>query len=69
MAWVDATKDETTYKMVVNHEQQYSIWPAGRGNAPGWRGAGKSGDKSECLAYVKRVWMDMRPRSLRKKMA
>jgi MbtH protein len=62
-------EDETIYQVVVNHEEQYSIWPASRGNAPGWRDAGKSGTKAECLAYIKEVWTDMRPLSLRKKMA
>jgi len=66
---MDETEDKTTYKVVVNHEEQYSIWPADRANAPGWRDAGKRGDKSECLAYIKSVWTDMRPLSLRKKMA
>ncbi|MEO8971261.1 MAG: MbtH family protein [Ktedonobacteraceae bacterium] len=56
------------YKVVVNHEEQYSIWPADRDNPPGWRDAGKSGAKEECLAYVEEVWTDMRPLSLRKKM-
>ncbi|MEK9137984.1 MAG: MbtH family NRPS accessory protein [Bacteroidota bacterium] len=56
------------YKVVVNHEEQYSIWPAAKGNAPGWRDAGKDGTKEECLAYVKAVWTDMRPLSLRKAM-
>lgn len=58
-------EDSTVYKVVVNHEEQYSIWPAYRGNAPGWRDAGKSGSKEECLAYIKEVWTDMRPLSLR----
>jgi MbtH protein len=57
------------YKVVVNHEEQYSIWPAGRENPLGWTDAGKSGPKAECLAYIKEVWTDMRPLSLRKKMA
>jgi MbtH protein len=52
----------------VNHEEQYSIWPADRENALGWKDAGKSGPKAECLAYIKDVWTDMRPLSLRKKM-
>ena len=56
----------TIYKVVINHEEQYSIWPADRENAPGWRDAGKHGIKSECLAYIKEVWTDMRPLSLRK---
>jgi len=58
----------TIYKVVVNHEEQYSIWPADRENAPGWKDAGKSGLKKECLTYVKEVWTDMRPLSLRRQM-
>jgi MbtH protein len=61
-------EDTTIYKVVVNHEEQYSIWPAGRENALGWQDAGKQGLKDECLAYIKEVWTDMRPLSLRKKM-
>ena len=61
--------DNTIYKVVVNHEEQYSIWPADRENALGWNDAGYSGTKAECLAYIKEVWTDMRPLSLRKAMA
>jgi MbtH protein len=61
-------EDKTIYKVVLNHEEQYSIWPAHRENALGWKDAGKSGTKEECLAYIKEVWTDMRPLSLRKKM-
>lgn len=57
--------DETTYRVVVNGEEQYSIWPADREVPRGWRDAGKVGLKQECLAYVKEVWTDMRPASLR----
>ena len=64
----DDDEDRTIYKVVVNHEEQYSIWPADRDNAPGWRDAGKSGTKTECLAHIKEVWTDMRPLSLRRKM-
>jgi len=64
----DEQEDKTIYKVVVNHEEQYSIWPADRENALGWRDAGKSGPKDECLAYIKEVWTDMRPLSLRKYM-
>jgi MbtH protein len=62
-------EDKTIYKVVLNHEEQYSIWPANRENAPGWHDAGKNGSKEECLAYIKEVWTDMRPRSLRIDMA
>jgi len=64
----DEREDNTIYKVVVNHEEQYSIWPADRENALGWNDAGKSGTKAECLAHIKEVWTDMRPLSLRKKM-
>ncbi|WP_394842173.1 MbtH family protein [Pendulispora brunnea] len=60
--------DTTTYKVVVNHEEQYSIWPEYRDNPLGWRDAGKSGTKSECLDHIATVWTDMRPLSLRKQM-
>ncbi|MEO8075311.1 MAG: MbtH family protein [Acidobacteriota bacterium] len=69
MAREEDAQDTTVYKVVVNHEEQYSIWPADRENALGWKDAGKSGPKAECLAYIKEVWTDMRPRSLREKMA
>lgn len=61
-------EDQTIYKVVLNHEEQYSIWPADRANALGWFDAGKTGLKAECLEYIKEVWTDMRPLSLRKKM-
>jgi MbtH protein len=67
MSWEDR-EDNTIYKVVVNHEEQYSIWPAHRENPLGWTDVGKSGPKDECLAYIKEVWTDMRPLSLRKKM-
>ena len=64
----DGEADDTIYKVVLNHEEQYSIWPADRENPVGWRDAGKEGSKAECLGYIKEVWTDMRPLSLRKKM-
>jgi MbtH protein len=60
--------EDKIYKVVVNHEEQYSIWPADREVPPGWNDTGKSGTKAECLDYIKEVWTDMRPLSLRKKM-
>jgi MbtH protein len=62
-------EDTTIYRVVVNHEEQYSIWPASRDLPLGWSDAGKSGLKAECLEYVKDVWTDMRPLSLRQRMA
>ena len=50
MSWNDQ-EDTTIYKVVVNHEQQYSIWPSDRSNALGWTDVGKSGTKAECLGH------------------
>jgi MbtH protein len=61
-------ENQVIYNVVVNHEEQYSIWPVGRENAPGWRDAGFRGTKDECLAYVNEHWTDMRPLSLRLQM-
>jgi len=60
---------ETRYVAVVNDEEQYSIWPAHRELPSGWRGTGVSGSKQECLDHIETVWTDMRPRSLRERMA
>lgn len=63
------TGEETrVYKVVVNHEEQYSIWPIERENPLGWRDVGYTGPKAECLAYIENIWTDMRPLSLRRKM-
>lgn len=59
---------EERYKVVRNHEEQYSIWAEERPNPPGWRDAGFAGTRQECLARIDRVWTDMRPRSLREAM-
>ena len=61
-------EDTRAYKVVVNHEEQYSIWPAERELPAGWREAGKTGSRTECLEHIKEVWTDMRPLSLRKQM-
>jgi MbtH protein len=65
MAW-DEKDDDRAYKVVVNAEQQYSIWLLERENPLGWSDVGKSGSKADCLAYIKEVWTDMRPLSLRR---
>ncbi len=64
----DTQEDNTTYTVVINEEEQYSIWPADREIPAGWRSVGKSGLKAECLAYINEVWTDMRPKSLRDRM-
>jgi MbtH protein len=60
--------DNTIYQVVVNHEEQYSVWLADHELPSGWKAAGKKGTKQECLEYIEEVWTDMRPLSLRKKM-
>jgi MbtH protein len=61
--------DETTiYRVVVNGEEQYSVWPADRDNAPGWRDVGVQGTKAQCLGHIDEVWTDLRPLSLRRQM-
>jgi len=64
----DENDDKVLYNVVVNDEEQYSIWPADRQIPPGWREVGKNGPKQECLQYIATVWTDMRPLSLRKRM-
>jgi MbtH protein len=61
--------DATVYQVVVNDEEQYSIWPAYKALPAGWRLEGTSGPKAECLAHIESVWTDMRPLSLRRGMA
>lgn len=64
----DETEDLTPYRVVLNHELQYSIWPAHRENPKGWDDDGKVGTKAECLEYIDQKWTDMRPLSLRQHM-
>lgn len=63
--------DEVTqalYRVVMNHEEQYSIWPADKEIPAGWSDAGKQGSRDDCLKYIEEVWTDMRPKSLREAM-
>ena len=65
---MNTTEENEHFRVVVNHEGQYSIWPEGRKNPLGWSDGEKSGSKAECLAYIEEVWTDMRPLTLRKDM-
>jgi MbtH protein len=65
MSWGD---ENTEFDVVVNDEEQYSIWPNYKAIPAGWKAIGKRGTKAECLAYIDEVWTDMRPLSLRKAM-
>lgn len=57
------------YTVVVNHEEQYSIWPIDREIPAGWTSVGVDGTKEECLAHIGQVWTDMRPLSVRQALA
>ncbi|MEU5783372.1 MbtH family protein [Micromonospora lupini] len=57
--------DARDYQVVINDEEQYSIWPVGRELPPGWRAQGPAGTKAICLSHIDELWVDMRPRSLR----
>ena len=62
-------REDAVYKVLVNGEEQYSLWPGYKEVPAGWREAGKQGSKADCLAFVEASWTDMRPLSLRQKMA
>lgn len=66
---LDEEEDTRTYSVVVNDEEQYSIWFEERELPAGWRREGVTGSKTECLEHIERVWTDMRPLSLRRWMA
>jgi MbtH protein len=61
-------ENTTIYNVVIDEEERYSIYPDYREIPPGWKAVGKSGSKAECLEYIKEVWTDMRPLSLRRQM-
>jgi MbtH protein len=62
------TENIKTYVVLINGEEQYSIWPSRKEIPNGWSETGKSGSKEECLSYIEAVWVDMRPLSLRRKL-
>ncbi len=56
------------FHVVVNHEEQYSIWPAHKETPSGWRRVGEARTRQDCLDYIEEHWTDMRPLSLRRLM-
>jgi MbtH protein len=64
----DFENEEAVFKVLVNHEEQYSMWPADLPVPGGWTETGQQGSTAECEEYVERVWTDMRPKSLREEM-
>jgi MbtH protein len=66
---MDETSDQDiVYRVVISDEERYSIWPEYKEIPWGWRADAKSGSKQACLDYIKEVWTDMRPLSLRQRM-
>ena len=61
-------ENQSLFKVVLNDEEQYSIWPADRDNALGWRDEGTRGTREVCLEHIERIWTDMRPLSVRRQM-
>jgi MbtH protein len=61
--------EQPAYRVVLNDEEQYSIWWAGRELPAGWHAEGTEGTREECLAHIDAVWTDLRPLSLRRRMA
>ncbi len=61
--------EDTIFRVVINHEEQYSIWPDYKAVPEGWREAGFTGNKAACLAHIEVVWTDLRPLSLRRALA
>jgi MbtH protein len=62
---VDQQTEDWDYKVLVNHEEQYSIWPDFKDIPVGWTAVGPVGDKATCLAWITEHWTDMRPKSIR----
>ena len=60
--------DDREYTVVINDEEQYSIWPADREIPLGWHQVGVTDRRSGCLDYIGKVWTDLRPKSLRDRM-
>ncbi|MEV8569815.1 MbtH family NRPS accessory protein [Streptomyces sp. NPDC051322] len=65
----DEQTDNRVYRVVLNDEEQYSIWDADRELPAGWRAEGTEGARQACLDRIEEVWTDMRPASLRRRMA
>ncbi|WP_081652416.1 MbtH family protein [Cyclobacterium qasimii] len=67
MQFMFEEEESSLFLVVINHEEQYSIWPKERKIPKGWKAEGKEGTKQKCLDHIEKVWTDMRPLSLRKK--
>jgi len=63
-AQAPAESSPATHQVLLNDEEQYCLWPAGKAVPAGWRSV-FTGAHEACLAHVEEVWTDMRPRSVR----
>lgn len=61
--------EQTSYQVVVNDEEQHALWPAGGELPAGWQAEGFTGSEEACMAHVDEVWEDIRPLSLRRRLA
>jgi MbtH protein len=68
-AWDMGDADGRRYRVVVNDEEQYSIWSTDQELPSGWHAEGTEGDRAHCLEHIDQVWTDMRPRSVREYLA
>jgi MbtH protein len=59
-------REDGMFRVLINHEEQYSIWPDWKAIPGGWRDTGVLESKKSCLEYIEKVWTDMRPLSLRR---
>ena len=64
---MSTSADEVNYVVLINDEEQYSLWPARHAIPDGWRTTGPQGSKETCLSYIREAWTDMRPKSLRER--
>ena len=62
----DENEDARRYRVVVNYEEQYSLWPVESAVPAGWNETGFEGERGACLAHIREIWTDMRPLSLRR---
>ena len=60
--------ENIVFRVVLNDEEQYSIWPKDRDLPLGWKQEGTEGIKQVCLEHIEKIWTDMRPLSLRQAM-
>ncbi|MBB5850540.1 MbtH family protein [Amycolatopsis umgeniensis] len=60
---------EGRFQVVINHEEQYSVWPATGEPPAGWRPVGYTGTRTDCLGHIERVWTDITPKSVRDRAA